>query len=135
MSTDLSTRLIDDYLHALGHRGDFAAYFTDDVVWSTIDTGEEVHGREAVRDHILLMHTQLFDATFEIRSLTVADGHAVLEADFVGVHTGELAGIAPTGARVRVPYCVVYDLADRGLSALRAYLPLQRLVAQLRPAQ
>ncbi len=134
MSADLSTCLVDDYLQALRSRGDFAQYFTDDVVWTTIDTGEQITGRTAVRDHILLLHTQLFDAGPEIRSLTVADGRAVLEADFVGVHTGEFAGIAPTGARVRVPYCVVYDLTDQGITALRAYLPLQRLVGQLQPA-
>jgi ketosteroid isomerase-like protein len=133
MSLDLSTRLIEDYLDALVQRRDFARYFAEDVVWTTIETGEEVRGREAVRDHILLFHTRLFDATPEVRTLTVGEDTAVLEADLVGVHTGELAGIAPTGARVRLPYCIAYDLGEEGITACRAYIPLQRLLAQLRP--
>lgn len=34
----------------------------------------------------------------------VGDGQATLEADFVGEHTGEFAGVAATGAQLRVPY-------------------------------
>jgi hypothetical protein len=41
-------------------------------------------------------------------------------------HTGEFAGIAPTGASLRVPYSVFYDVTDAGITALRAYMPLRR---------
>ena len=71
----------------------------------------------------------------ELRSLPtrlLADtGKAAIEADFVGTHTGEFAGIAPTGRDVRVPYSVIYDLRDDQISALRIYFPMNLLIEQL----
>jgi predicted ester cyclase len=75
--------------------------------------------REAVRDFIVALHRELFDAMPEVRSVGLADGMAALEANFVGVHRGEFAGIAPTGASARVPYCVFYDVGEQGITALR----------------
>ena len=68
------------------------------------------------------------------KNVIVADGSAVLEADFVGTHAGEFAGISATGAKLRVPYCVVYDVADDGISAVRGYLPIASMIAQLKEA-
>jgi predicted ester cyclase len=130
MSLDAS-KTIHSYLQTLLNGGDFGRHFSDDVVWTTMETGDQVHGREAVRDYIVALHTQLFDAHPEVKSVTVGEATAALEADFVGTHTGEFAGIPPTGAALRVPYCVVYDLADDGIRALRAYMPVGLMVTQL----
>jgi steroid delta-isomerase-like uncharacterized protein len=134
MSRDVTAETINSYLQALLNGGDFGRYFSDDVAWTTMETGDQVHGREAVRDSILALHTQLFDGHLEVRSLTIGDATAALEADFVGTHTGEFAGIPPTGAALRVPYCVVYDIADDGIRALRAYIPVGLMVTQLQNA-
>jgi predicted ester cyclase len=134
MSLDTTTRTIDSYLDALLNGGDFGQFFTDDVRWTTIETGEEIQGREAVRDLIIALHKQLFDAKPEVRSVAISDGLAALEADFVGVHTGEFAGIAATGAALRVPYCVFYDVGEDGITALRAYMPVRQMVAELEAA-
>jgi steroid delta-isomerase-like uncharacterized protein len=134
MSLDASTKLIDSYLQTLLSGGDFAQYFSDDVVWTTMETGDQVRGREAVRDYIVALHTQLFDAHPEVRSVTVGQGTAALEADFVGTHIGEFAGIPATGATLRVPYCVIYDLADGAIRALRGYIPIALMVSQLQAA-
>ena len=106
MSLESTTQTINSYLNALFNGGDFGQFFTDDVRWTTMETGDEIQGREAVRDFIAALHREVFDAHPEVRNLAIADGLAALEADFVGVHAGEFAGIAPTGAAVRVPYCV-----------------------------
>jgi steroid delta-isomerase-like uncharacterized protein len=135
MSLDGTTRTVNAYLDALVQRGDFAQYFTEDVVWTTVETGEEIRGREAVRDFIVAMHTQLFDAYPEYKHVAIGDGIAGLEADFVGVHTAEFAGIPPTGASMRVPYSVFYDVDDDGISALRAYLPVSQMIAELQAAR
>lgn len=127
-STESTMRGYVDTL--LGH-GDFAAFFSDDVLWTTMETGDEVSGREAVRDHIVAMHTQVFDASPEVKSLTVGEGMAVIEAVFVGTHTGEFAGLAPTGAAVRLPYVVVYEVASERITALRAYLSPAGLKARI----
>jgi steroid delta-isomerase-like uncharacterized protein len=77
------------------------------------------------------MHTQAFDAHPKVKTLIVGDGHAALEADFVGTHTGEFLGIPASGKSVHVPYCVVYDLRDDKIATLRAYIPMDLFAQQL----
>ena len=58
-------------------------------------------------------------------------GQAVVEADFIGTHTGEFAGVAATGKDVHLPYCVVYNLDDDKITALRLYFPIDVLLKQI----
>ena len=67
----------------------------------------------------------------ELKNLLADQSKAAIEADFVGTHTGEFAGIPPTGRTVRVPYSVVYDLRRDKISALRIYFPMSLLIDQL----
>jgi predicted ester cyclase len=106
VSIDATTKVMNGYLDALLSGADLGEFFTDDVSWTTIETGDQVQGREAVRDFIVTFHTKLFDARPEVKTLVVGDGVASLEGDFVGTHTGDFAGIAPTGASLQVPYAV-----------------------------
>jgi len=122
------------YFDALLGGGDYAQYFTEDVSWTTVETGEHLHGRQAVRDYIVAFHTRIFDAHPEPSHVGIADGYAFAEADFVGTQTAEFAGIAPTGAPVRVPYTMAYDVNETGITALRAYIPIAQIVAQLQAA-
>jgi predicted ester cyclase len=100
-----------------------------------MEDGGQVHGREAVRDLVVGMHTQAFTARLELRGLLVGNGTAMLEAVFVGTHTGEFMGIPPTGLEVRKPYSVGYDVAEGSITALRAYFPTASLVAALTEAR
>ena len=134
MSRNSTRAVMDGYLAALVEGGDFARFFADDVVWTTTETGEVVTGREAVRDYILVVHTQAFTARPELKNLVVGDSGAILEADFVGTHTGDFGGVAPTGATLRVPYCVAYDVAGDRITALRGYLPIRAMVEALSQA-
>jgi len=134
MSVDMTERTIDAYIDSLLGGGDFASFFSDDVLWTTMETGEEVRGREAVRDYIVALHTQAFHAAPEVKRFVVGDGVAALEAVFVGTHAGDFAGIPATGRQVRLPYAVVYDVADERITALHAYFPIQALVNQLQTA-
>jgi steroid delta-isomerase-like uncharacterized protein len=132
MSVEATAATMRSYLEALLARGEFADYFTDDVTWTIVGTDQQVQGREPVRDFLTWMHTQAFDAHPKVKTLVVGDGQAVLEADFVGTHTGEFLGMAATGRSVQVPYCVVYDLRDGKLAALRAYIPMDLFAQQVR---
>ncbi|WP_270888823.1 ester cyclase [Pedococcus sp. 5OH_020] len=134
MAVAETERTIRGYLDALLSGGDFADFFAQDVVWTTMETGEELQGREAVRDFIVALHRELFDASPELGTLTTADGAAALEAVFVGKHIAEFAGIPATGAAVRLPYSVSYDLSDDKITALGAYFPILALAQQLRDA-
>jgi predicted ester cyclase len=135
MADDDTRRVMDAYLEALRSGGDFASFYAPDVVWTFMEDGGQVHGREAVRDLVVGMHTQAFTAHPELRGLLVGDGTAVLEAVFAGAHTGEFMGIPPTGLEVRKPYCVGYDIAEGSITALRAYFPTASLVAALTEAR
>jgi steroid delta-isomerase-like uncharacterized protein len=132
MSVQATSETVRSYLDAFLARGDFADYYSDDVTWTTIGAGQELQGREPVRDFLMWMHTQAFDAHPKVKTLVVGDRQAVLEADFVGTHTGEFLGIPATGKSVHVPYCVVYDLRGDKLAALRAYIPMDLFTQQLK---
>jgi len=131
MSAETTERVLREYLAALLSRGDFARFFSDDVLWTTMETGQEIRGREAVRDFIVALHTTIFDARPVFRGSLAGEEIALLEADFVGRHVGEIGGVAPTGKDVKLPYCVVYDIRDERISALRAYFPIAALLQRL----
>lgn len=103
----------------------------DDVVFTHLSTGQEHSGPDAVLQMLNFMYHVAFDAAAEVRNTIFADGKAVLEADFVGTHIGEFAGIPATGKRVRVPLCVVYDLENDRIRRGRVYLEMPVLFQQL----
>jgi steroid delta-isomerase-like uncharacterized protein len=132
MSVEATSKTIRSYLDAFLARGDFAGYFTDDVTWTIVGGDQELQGRQPVYDFLIWMHTQAFDAHPKVKTLVIGDGQAALEADFVGTHTGEFLGMPATGKSVQVPYCVVYDLRGDKITALRAYIPMDLFVQQLK---
>jgi steroid delta-isomerase-like uncharacterized protein len=134
MSLEETERVTRQYLDALVGGGDFASSFADDVVWTTMETGDQLKGRDAVAEFIITLHTRVFDASPELVNVVIADGVASVEAVFVATHTAEFAGVPATGARVRLPYAVFYDVADGRITALRAYFPIADLVRQLTDA-
>jgi steroid delta-isomerase-like uncharacterized protein len=133
--TDNDTRTVmEGYLGALLDGSEFERYFAPDVVWTTMETGQEVHGKQAVRDLIVDMHAQAFDARPELVNLVCGEGTATIEAIFDGTHKEEFAGVPASGAHVRIPYAMGYDVAGGLITALRAYLPVTALRAQLEAA-
>ncbi len=103
----------------------------DDVVFTHMATGDEHRGPDAVLRMLDYMYRQAFDATAEIRTRICGESQAVLEAEFVGKHIGEFAGIPATGRAVRVPLCVVYDLEADRIKRARVYLEMPVLMRQL----
>ena len=124
-------QVMQGYLEALAERGDFPAYFADDVIASFEGTDQTAVGRDRAGRLIRYVHENAFDARAELKNLLVDEGKAAIEADFVGTHTGEFAGIQPTGRSGRVPYSVVYDLRGNKISGLRIYFPMSFLIEQL----
>ncbi|MEU8223020.1 nuclear transport factor 2 family protein [Kribbella sp. NPDC048915] len=132
MSVAQTESTLRDYLAALLNGGDFASYFSDDIVCTVMETGDEVRGRDAAREYVVALHTQLFDATPEVRNIAFGDGIAALEAVFVAKHTGEFAGIPATGVTIQSPYSIFFDVDDDGrITALRAYFPMIAIVQEL----
>jgi ketosteroid isomerase-like protein len=134
MAGQAAREIMDGYIAALGDRSDLGRFFAPDVRWTTMESGDEVVGREQVRDFIVAFHTQLFDAHPHLVNLLVGNDTAMLEARFIGTHTGEFGGVPATGASVDVPYCIAYQISDGMISALRAYMPIGAMRAQLAEA-
>lgn len=133
--TDPATHeVMQAYLAALMDRSDFARFLAPDVRWTTMETGDEIVGRDAVRDLIVGMHTQSFDAHPQLVDVVVGDGTAMLEARFVGRHVDEFAGVPATGTEVDVPYAVAYRIAGGLITELHAYMPVLALRTQLADA-
>ena len=103
----------------------------DDVVFAHMATGDLHEGPEAVARMLHYVYHVAFDARAETRNLVVDDGKAVFEADFVGTHIGEFAGIPATGKQVRVPLCVVYELENNMIKRGRVYMEMPVLFKQL----
>src|SRR5690349_1595547 len=124
-------QVMQDYIDALVKRADFTRYFTEDVIATFEGTDQRADGRDAAGQLIRYVHETAFDARPELKNLLADTGKAAIEADFAGTHTGEFAGIAPTGREVRVSYSVIYDLRGDQISALRIYFPMNLLIEQL----
>ena len=70
---------------------------------------------------IRYLHEQVFDGAPALKALVVDGDHAAIEADFVGRHTVDFAGIPASGREIRVPYSVHYNLENGRIKALRVY--------------
>jgi hypothetical protein len=118
MSVEQTQQTMDHYFDVMGGGGDFAEFYTTDVTWTTMDTGQDVRGASPVRDFIVALHNTMFDA--QTRSIVVSDGHAYLEGDCLE---------APTGTSSRIYYCVAYDVVDDRIAAMRCYGPIAPMCA------
>ena len=116
MSVESTRETVMAYLH--GHDDSIVA---EDAVFTIMDSGQEHRGREAVKGMLQYFYSIAFDAEAKTRNLIIADGQAVLEADFVGKHIGDFGGIPATGKEVNVPLCVVYDIEDNKIKRGRVY--------------
>lgn len=118
MSTHTTQSLLDRYFAAMNAEEDFSQFYVEDVTWTMVDTNQEVRGATAVRDYIIDLHNRMQGGSQ--RPLVVADGNAVLEGDTVDVEDGNGRGLF---------YCLVYDLRDDRISAMRCYGSLSRRMA------
>jgi len=128
---DSARATMDAYLAALVARRPYAEFFTDDVELVVVGGGQTVRGRDAVASTIQFLHEQAFDAKPELVSLVVDGDRAALEAEFIGRHIGEFAGIAPTNRDIRLPYSVHYEIDDGHIAKLTIYGFAADLIAKL----
>jgi len=128
MSIDSTREAITRYLDS---KHSDVSMMADDVVFTHMATGEEHRGPEGVLQMLNYFYHVAFDADAVTRNTIFADGKAVLEADFVGKHIGEFAGISATNNQVRVPLCVVYDLEKDQIKRGRVYFEMPVLLQQL----
>ena len=128
MSVDSTREVITRYVES--QHSDLSM-MADDVVFTNMSTGDEHRGPDGVSEMLQYVYHTAFDARAESRNMIFADGKAVLEADFMGRHIGEFAGIPATNKEVRVPLCVVYDLENDQIKRGRVYFEIPALMQQI----
>ena len=128
MSTDQTRAVIEQYVRA--EHGD-VSLMADDVVFRIMATGDEHRTPQGVKGMLDWFYHVAFDARGELRNLVVGEGIAVLEADFVGRHVGEFAGVPATGKDVRVPLAVIYDVRGDRIVEGRVYFETPAFLAQV----
>ena len=128
MSIEITREVITRYLNS---KHSDLSMMAEDVVFTNMATGQEHRGPEGVLQMLNYIYHIAFDADAETRNTIFANGKAVLEADFVGKHIGEFAGIPATNKQVRVPLCVVYDLEEDKIKRGRVYFEMPVLFQQL----
>jgi len=101
-------------------------------LFTTMATGEEHRGPDAVRRMLEHVYHIAFEARADFRTKLIGEDQAMVEGEIVGTHIGEFAGVPATGKAVRVPLCVVYDLDDGLIKRARVYLEMATLMRQLR---
>ena len=119
MSVPSTRSLMDRYFATMGADEDFSQFFADDVTWLMVDSRHEVRGAVPVRDYILELHRRMHGGNQ--RPLVVADSHALLEGDSVNAGDGIEPGL---------DYCLVYDVSDDRITAVRCYGTLARLMPE-----
>lgn len=128
MSIEKTKKIINQYLDS--NHSDLSM-MAEDVVFTNMASGEKHSGPEAVSQMLNFMYHIAFDAHAETKNLVINETNAVFEADFVGKHIGEFAGIPPTNKSVKVPLCVVYDIENDKIKKARIYFEGPALMAQL----
>src|SRR6185436_19053722 len=78
-------------------------YVAEDAVFTHMSSGDRYEGREAIAGMLHYFYHVAFDAHAETKNTIVTEEHTLLEADFVGRHIGEFAGLQPTNKEVNVP--------------------------------
>lgn len=122
MSVESTRDVVTRYVGSDDH-GDLSM-MANDVVFTVMANGDEHRGPDGVAAMLKFFYHTAFDAHAETRSMIFADNNAVLEADFVGKHIGEFAGVPATGKDVRVPLCVVYDVENDQIKRGRVYFEM-----------
>ncbi len=134
MSSDKVRDTMKGYVEALTRLGDVGPYLAPDVTMTVMENGDTITGRDAVRDTVIAMHSQGVRGDIRVRNVLVDGDVAVLEAEFVGTHVGDFAGIPATGKTVHLPYTIVYEVGPQGITAVRGYASFTAVALHLQGA-
>jgi predicted ester cyclase len=128
MSLERTRELMNRYFSS--NHADVGA-LADDAVFTVMSTGQQYRGPKEILQMLNYFYHVAFDADAESSGNVIADGKAVFEGTFTGIHIGEFAGIPATKKKVRVPLCVAYDVDNDKITNARIYLEMPVLMKQL----
>lgn len=111
MTTEQTASTMDQYFDAMGRAEDFSVFFTEDVSWLMVDSGQEVRGAGAVKDYIFDLHSRMFSQE-QVHDIVVTEHNAYVEGEAVNAVEGASRGLV---------YCIVYEFAGARIDAMRCY--------------
>jgi hypothetical protein len=104
------------YFETLGTER-FVEAVDSEVTWTVTDTGRVVAGADEVKSHVDALHAAMVDT--RTQDLLLSEDVAVLEGDCS----------APDDPDGRLAFCVIYEVRDGRVSAIRLYGRLEGAVA------
>lgn len=116
--------VLNEYLSG-AHSVDSVAH---DAVFRLEGTGGRAEGREAIAAMLNDFYHGTFEAHMENVQVQGTEAGGIVECDFVGRQMREFAGMPAREDPVRVPLCVVYDMADHKIHEARIYFMSQALM-------
>lgn len=108
---------------------------SDAVEVVNIATGQTFRGTEGLRQYLQGWATAFPDAKVEVTNVVADENGAAVEFTGRGTHSGPLAGpagvVPPTGRRVEMRFCDVYEMRDGKIVRQRTYFDLTALLRQI----
>lgn len=100
-----------------------------------IPSGMVLRGPEGMKQFLLLFSTAFPDSYGEVTAMLAGEDHAVVEVILHGTHTGVLHSAAgdlpPTGRRVALRACEVFQLKERKITRHATYYDALGFMQQL----
>ena len=136
MSARDNATLIQTLLRAYNNQdaGTFAVNATDDCETIDIPSGMTFSGPDGFRQYIQSFITAFPEGQVQATSLFTTDDQGLLEVLARGTHTGPLTSpagqIPPTGRRIELRYCVVYQFRNGRVTSVHYYYDQLRFFLQ-----
>jgi len=128
-------QLAEQHVNAFNERawGRAPALYAPDLVMT--EPAGTTHGIDPFLAHARAFVTAMPDSRMEVTSLIESGSHAVVEGVYTGTHTGPLATpqgeVPPTGRKLSLPLCDVFEIAAGRIMRIRAYYDQMTIAAQL----
>jgi steroid delta-isomerase-like uncharacterized protein len=110
-----------------------AEIYAPDLV--VIEPSGKVEGIEQFKAHGKSFATGLPDSRMEVTSVIESGNCVVIEGVYTGTHTGPLmtpqGEVPPTGRKLTLPLCDVFEVAAGRITRLRVYYDQMTFAAQL----
>jgi predicted ester cyclase len=116
-------------------RGDapLEPHLAADATFTALATGQVVRGRAAVAAFIRTFYRGAFHARGLVKAALLDADRLLLDLDLVGTHVGAFMGIPATGRRIHVRCALVCEVSGGEVIAITGRMPVDQLLAQLRP--
>jgi len=93
--------------------------------------GEPADGEAAVRAMLTELFTAFPDFTVQVVQLYHADDAVILETILSGTQQGPFAGLAPTGRKMAVELCCIFEFEEDRMINEKVYFDLAKVIRQL----